>query len=116
MSNVDISAVVNGNSPMPVSLPVILGEAWTTPDTNIFDARRYADVEIQVTALTGTATCQWSLDGTTFVPVDIYEGALGKTGNVIASITAPGRYRLQGNAYLKLTGQSAITVYRRAGV
>jgi hypothetical protein len=94
----------------PFELAAIYPTTWASPSSS-YDARPYADVEVQLTGTFTAYTPQRSLDGTNFVPCNAYD----KNGNAITSITAAGIYRLPGNGYLKLASGSGATVTIRVG-
>lgn len=105
---------------MPVSLSRILWEIWPTitpPDADVWDVTMFPDVEIHITALTGTATCYRSSSGSgPWLPVDVYETRSGFNGNPVPTMTYAGIFRLPGSGFFKITGATALTLMRRAGL
>lgn len=94
----------------PVEMAAIYPATWSTPST-AYDARPYADVEVQ---LTGTFTAyipQRSLDGSTYTNCLAYD----YTGAPLTAISTAGIYRLPGNGYLKLIAGTGATVTIRVG-
>ena len=95
----------------PVEMAAIYPSAWATP-TTAYDARPYADVEIQVIGTPSVAyTPTRSFDNATFTACNAYD----KDGNALSSISAAGIYRIPGNAYLKMGAGSGSTFYIRVG-
>lgn len=92
------------------ALPIVLPTAWVP--TTAFNARVYADVEIQVVGTPTTAyVFQDSFDGSTFNDCL----ALDKTGLSLSSIVSAGRFRLPGNCFLRSRQGAGATIYLRAG-
>lgn len=92
------------------ALPITMPLAWLP--SNAFNARVYADVEIQVI---GTPT-------TPYVFQDSFDGvnyndclAIDKSGSCLAALTGPGRYRLPGNCFLIARQGAGSSFYIRAG-
>lgn len=92
------------------SLPTFWPAAWTP--TNGFNARIYADVEIQVI---GTPTTPYvfqdSFDGTNFNDCNVID----RNGALIASVITGGRFRLPGNCWLRARQGAGSTLMIRAG-
>lgn len=92
------------------TLPIVMPTSWA-PST-AFNARVYSDVEIQVI---GTPTAgyvfQDSFDGNSYNDCPMWD----RTGQLLAAITAPGRYRLPGNSFLKSRQGAGSTIMIRAG-
>lgn len=92
------------------ALPMILPFAWVP--TAAFNARIFADIEIQVIGTPTTAyVFQDSFDGSTFNDCL----ALDKTGLSLGAIVAAGRYRLPGNCYLRARQGAGAAIHLRAG-
>lgn len=92
------------------ALPIALPGQWT-PST-AFNARVYADVEIQlIGAPTTVYIFQDSFDGTNFNDCLLWD----KNGISMTSVAAPGRYRLPGNCFLKARQGAGSSIYLRAG-
>lgn len=92
------------------TLASMLPTAWSPTDT--FNARIYADVEIQVIgAPTTPYIFQDSFDGSNFNDCNVFD----KNGVTISTVTAPGRFRLPGACYLKARQGAGSTFYIRAG-
>ena len=91
-------------------LPAILPTPWT-PAT-AFNARLYADIEIQILATpTSAYIFQDSFDGINFIDCLL----LDKSGSSLTAATGVGRYRLPGNCYLKARTGAGSTIFIRAG-
>ena len=92
------------------SLPIVMPIAWTA--ASAFNARVYPDVEIQVISTPTTAyVFQDSFDGSSYNDCTVWD----RNGTSLASITAPGRYRLPGSCYLKARQGAGSTIMIRAG-
>lgn len=91
-------------------LPNIIPVVWAP--ANVFNARVYPDVEIQVI---GTPTASYifqdSFDGNAFNDCN----AIDKNGATLTSIATSGRFRLPGTCFLKARQGAGSTIYIRAG-
>ncbi len=92
------------------SLPILTPAAWVP--SAAFNARIYADVEIQVI---GTPTTPYifqdSFDGIAFNDCNIWD----RTGVSLNAIATVGRFRLPGGCYLKARQGAGSTLMIRAG-
>jgi len=92
------------------ALPVVMPTAWVP--TTAFNARLYADVEIQIIGTPSTAYIfQDSFDGITFVDCNLWD----KNGQTLAQVATAGRYRLPGCAFLRARQGAGATFIIRAG-
>jgi hypothetical protein len=92
------------------ALPIVLPTTWVP--TTAFNARVYADVEIQIVGTPATAyVFQDSFDGVTFNDCAAWD----KNSLPVASVAAAGRFRLPGNCFLKARQGAGSIVYIRAG-
>lgn len=91
-------------------LPNVPPTLWVP--TTLFNARFYADVEIQVIGVpTVVYVFQDSFDGTNFNDCQM----LDKFGQNLPSINAPGRFRVPGNCFLRARQGAGSTIFVRAG-
>lgn len=92
------------------ALPNLMPTSWTP--TTAFNARVFPDVEIQIIGAPTTAyVFQDSFDGVTFIDCPAWD----RSGQILNSVSAPGRYRLPGNCFLKARQGVGATLMIRAG-
>lgn len=92
------------------TLPVLLPVSWVP--SSAFNARLYADVEIQIIGTPSTAYIfQDSLDGVAFNDCLVWD----RNGQALASATSAGRYRLPGSGFLRARQGAGATLMIRAG-
>ena len=92
------------------SLPALQPAVWNPAD--LFSARVYSDVEIQLIGAPTTAYIfQDSFDGINFNDSNLWD----KNGMMLAAVAAPGRYRVPGNCFLRVRQGAGSTIIIRAG-
>lgn len=92
------------------ALPNVLPISWVP--SAAFNARLYPDVEIQIVGTPTTAYIfQDSFDGINFNDCNIWD----KNGASLTQVTAAGRYRLPGSAYLRARQGTGSSLLIRAG-